>query len=677
MIDHRPSQIKSNASLHTSGSNHDVMKAKEFPEHSFRIQKKHSQTAQDTKDFRDGILSLPDLIHLVQTALKMNRKTGISLRFYPDSTPEDNLGSYKVMNPKLQSLDKSEILLQIARQIQRFRAMNLNDRTVHIESQLTPKDVKISEKAVVDYKNLGIFSNDEVYHAVGHFYAKIMKSMMSSYPWDTSRRLLLGDAGVVLADIHFGGEIQRRDAIPTPAASVFNLSYKNRRLMVSHYCRVTSNSHEEVFVELKENLGKFFSDYNNVWVSFYLSQDQKVPFTSVMSYCHEDHVWRANIGIFLQSSWLRYEVYASGMSKNKTPLLVHDDCKYECKPHTDYQLEFSRGTTEDSKIVHISFMSRVIGTYMYLNEYLFTQNLEKQISCCQRQPVRNLKKDPLAQQFLSKHKVYVSMTTSPKRIQYVTYVLRSLDLNLVEKILISLPERYGRDGSEYVIPQELLDFPKVHIIRIPVDLGPITKLLPAAEYVQSIDPDSLIVTIDDDVGYPKGMIAEYIHAVVQRDRTVVGMRGFDLSYWKINDFGFPKAHGGRLGRHPQVQILEGFCGIAYPAKYVDVELMKHLSRKDLFPECFVSDDLVISFALALCKVDRVAVNTRFYNIKKICPLKYGFEADALHQGGGTDLHVVNNPIGLNSLKYKKSFRKLINHTFDFQRLCLKSREEIF
>jgi hypothetical protein len=455
---------------------------------------------------------------------------------------------------------------------------------------------------------------------------------------------------------------------------------KCKRLHASHHVRSSSSSSlEEVWVEVKANLESYFSECNIIWVSYFLAKDQKVPFKVTMEKCHDDAVWRARLGVFQYSPYLRYAVYAMGTGKSHKPLLIQDNCKYTRvkTAKTRGQIQFpTRDSTDDSTVRHVSFMSRVIGTYMYLNEYIFTQNLDQQVASCNRQPVRNLKNNILAQQFLDKHKVYVSLTTSPKRIQYVPHVLRSLDLEMVEKIFIAIPERYGRDGSVYEIPQELLDFPKVQFLRIPVDLGPITKLLPAAEYVQSMDPDSLIITIDDDVGYPKGMIAEYVHAIVQRDRTVVGMRGFDMSYWKIHDFAFPKPLSGPLGNHPQVQILEGFCGIAYRAKHVDVELMKHLSRKDRFPECFVSDDLVISFALALSKVDRVAVSTRFYNIKKICPLKYGFEADALHQGGGTDLHVINNPIGLNALKYRKSYSQLINHTFDFQRQCLKSRDEI-
>jgi len=718
-----------------------------------QVSSSHKQCDRDS--YCDGmVLSTDDLLQIIPTLLRLNRKKkiGISVRVYPESVDreegdndngctgimtleeEEHTEDKRNIHP-MKCLDAKMFLMDMVKQIQiqpNHVTLSSNDVSTtegcssptmsssvsssHDTEDSLPADdfskstSKNNLRLKTDFfiKYLGLLLHDEPLYRVSMGSASSPPSVtyriwkrgsIATAASTSTYKMLLGDTGLtILTDIHFGGRGQvlpvTTDTIMIPSSSsLFKPVYKKKCLQVSHYLRFSNNAHQqqqgEVFIQLKENLNKFFSDCNKVWVSFFLSHDQKIPFKVYMSYHHEDQVWRANMGSFLEATWIRYEVYADGWSRcccsknnneNKSRLLlIHDDCTYDCKPHKNYQVELWRGggsITDSTKITHISFMSRVIGTYMYLNEYLFTQDLDKQIASCQRQPVRNLKKDILAQQFLAQHKVYVSLTTSPKRIQYIPYVLRSLDLDLVEQIIISLPQRYGRDGSEYVIPQDLLDFPKVHIIRIPVDLGPITKLLPAAEYVQGIDPDSLIVTIDDDVAYPKGMIAEYIHAVVKRDRTVVGMRGFDLSYWKINDFGFPKPQHGRLGRHPQVQILEGFCGIAYPAKYVDVELMKHLSRKDLFPECFVSDDLVISFALALCKIDRVAVNTRFYNIKKICPLRYGFDVDALHQGGGTDMHVVNNPIGLNSLKYKMSFRKLINHTFDFQRLRLKSRNDI-
>ena len=112
-------------------------------------------------------------------------------------------------------------------------------------------------------------------------------------------------------------------------------------------------------------------------------------------------------------------------------------------------------------------------------------------------------------------------------------VLETLDTTHVKEILNQYSQQFGRDGSEYDIPEELKRFPKVRILRPSVDQGPITKLLPAIEYAQSKDKEALVITVDDDTGYPKGTIPELIYHSVKTKNSVVSGSGQDGTFWKL------------------------------------------------------------------------------------------------------------------------------------------------
>ena len=58
--------------------------------------------------------------------------------------------------------------------------------------------------------------------------------------------------------------------------------------------------------------------------------------------------------------------------------------------------------------------------------------------------VRDISHNRKVQNFLKKHKVYITMTTSPLRLPKIRAVLATLDLEYVDKIYIVLPCKYGR-----------------------------------------------------------------------------------------------------------------------------------------------------------------------------------------------------------------------------------------
>lgn len=110
----------------------------------------------------------------------------------------------------------------------------------------------------------------------------------------------------------------------------------------------------------------------------------------------------------------------------------------------------------------------------------------------------------------------ISMTSIPERLKYLRPVLTSLldQTYKVDEISLNIPY-VSRKGKEYEIPKWLEELAKnmespVQIHRVPVDLGPGTKILPT---LKRETLDTLIIVVDDDNIYSsklvEGLIEEY------------------------------------------------------------------------------------------------------------------------------------------------------------------------
>jgi hypothetical protein len=288
-----------------------------------------------------------------------------------------------------------------------------------------------------------------------------------------------------------------------------------------------------------------------------------------------------------------------------------------------------------------------------------------------RTPVRDLVHDSKVQDYLKQHKVYVSLTSSPTRLSKVHHVIETLDLSHVEKVFLNLPARFGRDNSEYNITPELAEmFPnKIEYLRPAVDLGPITKLLPSAQHIKELgDQEAILIIIDDDTAYPKGMVLEMVHNIVYNDNTVTTGSANDVNFWNMNGSDFPATEknnstGCASDKTSFCDVVEGFGSVGFKVKYVDVKLMERLSSKKFSKECFVSDDLVISYSLALTGVNRMKIRNDFLGVHLIKQFDYGFEGDALHQGGGLDPSMASST-NMNEAKYQVCYNRLKEFTRD-------------
>jgi hypothetical protein len=258
--------------------------------------------------------------------------------------------------------------------------------------------------------------------------------------------------------------------------------------------------------------------------------------------------------------------------------------------------------------------------------YNSAETVNDLIGCLRKNPPEDIRKKYIeVRDYLEHHKVYVSMSTSPERLPYIPTVLKTIDLHLVSEILVILPKQFkNKKNYPDPLPNEVVHFPKVTILRPEVDIGPITKIIPALEYVKAMDPKSIVISIDDDQAYPIGIFSDLVRFLIKNDKKVVGGIGQAQDFWHLRPQKISFHNKCRPGGY--CDIVEGFSAIAYVAGAVPTKKMKIYSQAS--DKCRLGDDIVINYTLQEFKIPRYRIQTKFF--KKIVNLYYGFGSDALH-----------------------------------------------
>lgn len=210
-----------------------------------------------------------------------------------------------------------------------------------------------------------------------------------------------------------------------------------------------------------------------------------------------------------------------------------------------------------------------------------------------------------------KELIIVSLSTSPKRISKTEGILkRMLEQTLVpDKIVLNLPYVFKRNNTTFVdpLPEFITKNEKIRV-NFTEDIGPITKVLPTTKLYT--DPNTIIISIDDDIWYPIDMIEKlvriakkYPHAVVTGSNANVGRKVVDGVTYE--------------------ELAEGFKGILYRQKHLSDFPIHEISN---FPRpCFLGDDLILSNYLKGKKIPIISVPI------EVIPLEYGEQEDALHK----------------------------------------------
>ena len=210
------------------------------------------------------------------------------------------------------------------------------------------------------------------------------------------------------------------------------------------------------------------------------------------------------------------------------------------------------------------------------------------------------------------YRLVVCLTTSPLRIPKIEVVLDNMltQTLIPDAIYIFIPKVFKRTGETYdhtILDKYNKKSPVIKCTIVEDDLGPITKILPIVNYEK--DPQTIAISIDDDVLYDANMLYEYYcKSLLYNDAIIINTDNFNSDVYPI---------------------IEGCRGITYRIYHVLYFFDEYYKNwKNLAESCDISDDFMLSNMVWF-------FNFRIYSgpfLLKRKALGYGLESDGLHTG---------------------------------------------
>ena len=200
-------------------------------------------------------------------------------------------------------------------------------------------------------------------------------------------------------------------------------------------------------------------------------------------------------------------------------------------------------------------------------------------------------------------RIIVSLTSIPSRIGNIERTLNSILNQKVrpDTISLNIPEVCRRSPKKgYEIPEHVQKIPSVRIVRTPYDHGSSMKLLPVLDYEK--DPESIIVTVDDDHEYDDGFIETLLGYERRYPDCALGFNGWLVRpLIEENRYEFIEEY---LEKPVQADVLEGYRGVLYKPRFFDRSIFDYRG----FPEVSHKvDDVWISAHLAKRGVVRLVL----------------------------------------------------------------------
>jgi hypothetical protein len=201
-------------------------------------------------------------------------------------------------------------------------------------------------------------------------------------------------------------------------------------------------------------------------------------------------------------------------------------------------------------------------------------------------------------------RVVGTLSTTPSQLSSINDTLYSIinQNHKLDAIYLNIP--YTKD-EDYNIPDEYNNY--CNIIKC-TDYGSITKLI--GPLLEEHDDETIIITFNDNVIYPHGLVEKLISKSKLFPDTAIGSSGIKLgsfpfyfsfsnntnNYW----YSFPIKQDGE-----NVDILSSYSGVLYLRKFFPSadnlnDLLKYSKIKNLTN----NDDVVISGYLSLKNYDR-------------------------------------------------------------------------
>jgi hypothetical protein len=233
--------------------------------------------------------------------------------------------------------------------------------------------------------------------------------------------------------------------------------------------------------------------------------------------------------------------------------------------------------------------------------------------------------------------VIVCFSSMPSRIGKTELMVKSIIEQTFSpsNIFLFLPDICVREGKSYDIPS-WIENSGIVVVRTDKDYGPGTKLIPAL--TMDLDPDTLIITVDDDIVYERHMIEELVSVAENVTESAIGFLGIGSGY--VHGEYIPEPHV------PIPYCLGGYRGIGYRRRFFDYE--KLMEQYETFCGdgiCAVDDQLFCThikkrgYGLAVAKTNY----PKRYNKDEY--IQRGFPYDFEHNGEVIGLNFVFLDLG--------------------------------
>lgn len=194
--------------------------------------------------------------------------------------------------------------------------------------------------------------------------------------------------------------------------------------------------------------------------------------------------------------------------------------------------------------------------------------------------------------------VVLTMTTIPDRLSnglLKKCVDRLLNLSYEDyELHFNIPSHYKKSNQEYVIPQWMrdIDNPKLKLFTGVEDHGPITKIVSTIQRIT--DPNTVIITVDDDLEYMDGFIEYHLEKRKQYPNSALGFAGICAYDGSIH-------FATSVEKDVSVKLLENYKTVSYLRSFFEDDFFTD------FVEKHWADDLVLSAYMAKQNIERIVL----------------------------------------------------------------------
>ncbi len=218
--------------------------------------------------------------------------------------------------------------------------------------------------------------------------------------------------------------------------------------------------------------------------------------------------------------------------------------------------------------------------------------------------------------------IVVSLSTTPHRIDKIGPTLDTLlrQNAPIKAIYLNIPYIFKRNNTMYKIPDWLLRIPNITILRSK-DYGPATKLLGTLANAD-LPANAIIITVDDDVYYPKNLVLQLAYKAMQQPGRAIGIIGANPD--PESELGITKIKQNDA----LVSILQGYAGVAYRKHFFNNSVFEIV---ETIADCINSDDIYLSHYLERHSIPRQVLSNNYINS---CDIRWqtdiGTDNNSLH-----------------------------------------------